>query len=131
MISAKETISKMPSWETLVKKYQNAPNRKSIWQLCNSFLPFLVLWYLMFLSIDVNYWITLLLALPAAGFVVRIFIIQHDCGHGSFFKSKRANGEWPAALFLLLRITTGVKITPFIMQGQVNLIKEVSATFTL
>jgi omega-6 fatty acid desaturase (delta-12 desaturase) len=97
MISAKETTSKLPSWENLVKKYQNAPNRKSIWQLCNSFIPFLVLWYLMLLSIDVSYWITLLLALPAAGFVVRIFIIQHDCGHGSFFKSKRANDFWGMA----------------------------------
>jgi omega-6 fatty acid desaturase (delta-12 desaturase) len=48
----------------------------------------------MYLSLDLSYWITLLLALPAAGFVVRIFIIQHDCGHGSFFKSRRANDTW-------------------------------------
>ncbi|MGB5530753.1 MAG: hypothetical protein WBQ32_12365, partial [Ignavibacteriaceae bacterium] len=73
MKSVKETTSKIPSWENLVKKYQTAPNRKSIWQLCNSFIPFLIIWYLMFLSIDISYWITLLLALPAAGFVLRIF----------------------------------------------------------
>ena len=101
MISAKETFSKIPSWESLVKKYQTAPNRKSIWQLCNSFIPFLIIWYLMILSIDVSYWVTLLLALPAAGFVVRIFIIQHDCGHGSFFKSKRANDFWGMAASII------------------------------
>ena len=85
---------KLPSWESLVKKYQNAPNRKSIWQLTNSFLPYFIIWYLMYLSLDVSYWLTLLLSLPAAGFVVRIFIIQHDCGHGSFFKSRKANDFW-------------------------------------
>jgi len=45
----------------------------------------------MYLSLAVSYWLTLILAIPAAGFMVRIFIIFHDCGHGSFFPSKRAN----------------------------------------
>jgi omega-6 fatty acid desaturase (delta-12 desaturase) len=45
----------------------------------------------MYLSLELSYWLTLALALPAAGFLARIFIIQHDCGHGSFFKSARAN----------------------------------------
>jgi omega-6 fatty acid desaturase (delta-12 desaturase) len=44
----------------------------------------------MLLSLDWPYWTTLLLALPAAGFLTRLFIIQHDCGHGSFFESRRA-----------------------------------------
>ena len=45
----------------------------------------------MLYALNYSYWITLLLAFPASGFTVRIFIIQHDCGHGSFFKSRRAN----------------------------------------
>lgn len=45
----------------------------------------------MFRSLEVGYWLTLILAVPTAGFLVRIFIIQHDCGHGSFFGSRRAN----------------------------------------
>ncbi len=54
-------------------------------------------------SLQVGYWLTLLLAVPAAGFLVRIFIIQHDCGHGSFFKSRRANDTvgFLASLFTL------------------------------
>lgn len=45
-------------------------------------------------SLDVSYWLTLALAVPAAGFLVRVFIIFHDCGHGSFFRSRRANDFW-------------------------------------
>lgn len=45
----------------------------------------------MFYTLNISFWLVLLLAFPAAGFVIRLFIIQHDCGHGSFFKSTRAN----------------------------------------
>jgi omega-6 fatty acid desaturase (delta-12 desaturase) len=49
------------------------------------------LWSGMTLSMKYGYWITLLLAVPAAGLVVRFFMIQHDCGHAAFFKSRRMN----------------------------------------
>jgi acyl-lipid omega-6 desaturase (Delta-12 desaturase) len=88
-----ETISKINpnDWKSLVAQYQSSHTWKSIWQLINSFIPFFAIWYVMYLSLDKGYWLTLLLAIPAAGFQVRIFIIQHDCGHGSFFKSNKAN----------------------------------------
>ena len=79
------------AWSTLVAKYQAANPWQSIWQVVNTLIPFSLLWYLMYLSLAYSYWFTLGLALPAAGFLVRIFIIQHDCGHGSFFKSRKAN----------------------------------------
>ncbi|WP_035693645.1 fatty acid desaturase [Azospirillum halopraeferens] len=63
----------------------------SAWQVVNSFIPFFALCAAMYASLEFSYWLTLALAIPAAGFVVRIFIIQHDCGHGSFFRSRRAN----------------------------------------
>jgi len=78
-------------WKTLVAKYQQPDVRMSIWQVVNSFGGLFIFWILMYFSLNIGYWLTLLLAIPAAGFMVRIFIIQHDCGHGSFFKSKRAN----------------------------------------
>jgi fatty acid desaturase len=62
-----------------------------VWQIINSFGPYFILSYLMYRSLDVSYWITLALALLGAGFQVRTFIIFHDCCHGSFFKSQRAN----------------------------------------
>ena len=79
------------TWRTAVAKYQKSHIWKSIWQLCNTLLPFFLLWYLMYRSLDYSYWLTLALAVPAAGLMIRIFIIQHDCGHGSFFKSRAAN----------------------------------------
>jgi omega-6 fatty acid desaturase (delta-12 desaturase) len=65
--------------------------RSSAWQLGNSLVPYLILWGLMAWALNVSYWIALALAVPAAGFLVRIFIIFHDCCHASFFKSRRAN----------------------------------------
>jgi len=59
--------------------------------LADSIGPLIALWVLMYFSIDVSYWITLALAVPAAGFMVRIFIIFHDCGHKSFFKEAKWN----------------------------------------
>ena len=79
------------AWQKVVAEYQQPDALRSWWQVINSIVPYLVLWALMVLSLRVSYWLTLLLAIPAAGFMVRIFIIFHDCGHGSFFKSKRLN----------------------------------------
>lgn len=75
----------------IVSRYNKPDLGKSIWQIINSLVPYAALWYLMYLSLGVSYWITLGLAVLATGFLVRIFIIFHDCGHGSFFKSVRAN----------------------------------------
>lgn len=79
------------SWREVVKKYNKPDPRKSIWQIVNSLVPYIILWYLMYLSLEISYLITLGLSVLAAGFLVRLFIIFHDCGHGSFFRSQRAN----------------------------------------
>lgn len=89
--SEMESQNSKQSWIEVVNKYNFPDNGKSIWQIINSFVPYVLLWYLMYLSLDYSYWITLGLSILAAGFLVRIFIIFHDCGHGSFFKSGRAN----------------------------------------
>jgi len=79
------------SWKDAVAKHATPVPRSSIWQLVNSLVPYLALWGLMVWTLNISYWITLALAVPAAGFLVRIFIIFHDCCHASFFKSRRAN----------------------------------------
>lgn len=79
------------SWQKIIMKYNQPDLRKSIWQILNSFIPYVILWILMVQSLKVSYLLTLFLALIASGLMVRIFIIFHDCGHGSFFKSKKAN----------------------------------------
>ena len=79
------------NWITVISGY-NRPNKlKSWWQIINSVGPYFILWVLMIKTIDISYWLTLLLVVLAAGFLVRIFIIFHDCGHGSFFISQKMN----------------------------------------
>lgn len=89
--SAAPTPKLANSWKQIVSKYQVPAVNRSVWQMVNTLVPYATLWYLMYLSLGVSYWLTLPLAVLAAGFVVRVFIIFHDCGHGSFFKSRKAN----------------------------------------
>ena len=94
------------SWKKILIKYQQPALWRSIWQIVNSLVPYLVLWVLMYLSLAVSYWLVVPLAILAAGFLVRVFIIFHDCGHGSFFKSRQAND--------ILGFLTGVLVfTPY------------------
>jgi omega-6 fatty acid desaturase (delta-12 desaturase) len=79
------------TWIQVISKYNFPDAAKSWWQLINSVIPYILLWILMVLSLKISYLLTLLLSIVAAGFLVRIFIIFHDCGHGSFFKSKELN----------------------------------------
>ena len=78
-------------WQRLTKPYQNPDIVRSLWQLLNSVIGYGVLWYLMYLSLSVSYWYTLGLSVLASGLLIRTFIIFHDCGHGSFFRSQKAN----------------------------------------
>jgi omega-6 fatty acid desaturase (delta-12 desaturase) len=77
-----------PSWMEIVSKYNFSDPVRSWWQVTNSVGPYLILWAAMVWSLNISYFLTLFLAVFAAGFLVRIFIIFHDCGHGSFFRSK-------------------------------------------
>jgi acyl-lipid omega-6 desaturase (Delta-12 desaturase) len=80
-------------WQGIVSKYAYADTWRSLWQVANSVIPFMVGWWLMYRSLAIGYWLTLLLAVPTAGFMVRCFIIFHDCCHGSFFKTIKANDK--------------------------------------
>jgi len=83
--------TEFPVLRERLRAFQNPVTAQSLGQLANSFLPFCGLWGLMAASLSLGYWLPLLLAIPAAGFVIRLFIIQHDCGHGAFFRSRWAN----------------------------------------
>ena len=91
MENGTQILKTSPSWMEVVSKYNFSDPLKSWWQLINSVIPYLALWAAMIWSLHISYWITILLSVFAAGFLVRIFIIFHDCGHGSFFKSQRLN----------------------------------------
>src|SRR5262245_24982001 len=72
-------------YRSLLIGYRTPNLGRSLWQLLSTIIPFAACWTLMYFSMRYSYWITLALALPTAGFLVRVFIIQHDCGHRSFF----------------------------------------------
>ena len=82
-----------PAWYKTIAPYGSSNLRKSLWQLLDTFIPYCVTWALMLHTVQrgYSYWITLALAVVAGGLMVRIFILFHDCCHGSLFASRRAN----------------------------------------
>lgn len=88
---AENSLPTMKQFNQMLSPYMKPTWKAAAQQLLNTVLPLLVLWVLMFLSLRVSYWLTILLAIPASGFLVRTFILFHDCGHNSFTPSVRAN----------------------------------------
>jgi acyl-lipid omega-6 desaturase (Delta-12 desaturase) len=79
------------SWKAIVERYQRPSTGRGVWQVANTLVPYVGLWVLMYFTAGISWWLTVPLAVLAGAFLVRVFIISHDCGHGSFFKSQRAN----------------------------------------
>jgi len=79
---------KTSDWLQTLARYRE-PNRvRSVIEIAVTIVPFVLLWIAAWLALSVSYILTLAIAVPAAGFLVRLFLIQHDCGHGSFFGKK-------------------------------------------
>ncbi|MCX6286677.1 MAG: fatty acid desaturase [Bacteroidetes bacterium] len=92
------------SWVQIVKKY-NRPNHVTSWvQLSANLFLYSLAWFLMYLSLSISWWITLGLSILAAGMLVRLFIIYHDLGHGSFFKSRMLS-NWMGIFLGILTFT--------------------------
>ena len=79
------------AWKEIVARYQKPSVWRAVWQIVNTVVPYAALWYLMYLCLPVSWWLVVPLAILAGGILVRVFIIFHDCGHGSYFKSRGAN----------------------------------------
>jgi len=77
------------SWIKIITRYNHPDPMRSWFQFGSNLLLYIIAWFIMYKSLAISYWITLILAIPAAGMLVRLFIIHHDCGHGSYFRSKR------------------------------------------
>lgn len=80
-------------WQRALLAYSVPIPWKSGLQLASNLLGYFALWLAMWQAAEISHALSLALALPAAGFVLRLFSIQHDCGHGAFFRSRRAN-DW-------------------------------------
>ncbi len=86
-----QTLADNAVWKEIVAEYQKPSLGRAVWQILNTVIPYGTLWYLMYLCLPVSWWLVVPLAVLAGAFLVRVFIIFHDCGHGSYFKSRAAN----------------------------------------
>lgn len=78
-------------WRESVARHEQPSLRHSLVDVATSVVPYLALTVAMYLCLNISVWITLALAVPAAGFLLRTFIVFHDCAHGSFLPDRRAN----------------------------------------
>src|SRR5207247_6001514 len=88
----------------ILSRYRAPSPARSIVELVITAGPLILLWFLMLATLDLGYWLCPLLAVPAAGFLVRLFMIQHDCGHGAFFHHRLAN-DWVGRIIGVLTLT--------------------------
>jgi omega-6 fatty acid desaturase (delta-12 desaturase) len=88
----------------ILARYRDPDPLRSTYELIVTAVPFFALWAVMLLCLSYGYWLTLIVAVPAAGFLVRLFMIQHDCGHGSFFRRPLAN-RWVGRAIGVLTLT--------------------------
>jgi omega-6 fatty acid desaturase (delta-12 desaturase) len=89
-----------------IRAFQAPQQKRAVWQVVSTFTLYIVLTVAMYASVKISPWLTVLLAIPASGLIVRIFMFQHDCGHNSFFASPRGNR-------ILGRVCSLVTVTPF------------------
>ncbi len=93
------------NWTRILNGYREPSSTRSAFELVITFLPLAGLWVAMWAAMHfVGFWLALLIAIPAAGFLVRLFMIQHDCGHGAFFPHKQLN-DWTGRIIGVLTMT--------------------------
>jgi omega-6 fatty acid desaturase (delta-12 desaturase) len=97
-------IPSVKHWRGLIARFQIPSSSRALGQLTDSLIPYILLWVGMVYALAESYWLMLPIAILASGFLVRIFIIFHDCGHESFFRSRRAN-HFTGAVTGLLTLT--------------------------
>jgi omega-6 fatty acid desaturase (delta-12 desaturase) len=99
------TVADAGRWTRILNRYREPSCSRSVAELAITALPFAALWIGAWLALSLgHWWASLLIAVPAAGFLVRLFMIQHDCGHGACFSHRRAN-DWVGRIIGVLTLT--------------------------
>ncbi|GGH54621.1 fatty acid desaturase [Frigidibacter albus] len=91
-------------WLSILARYREPSTRRSLFELAVTLIPLFALWALAWMALSVSPWLALALAVANGAFLVRIFIIQHDCGHGAFLKNRRAQ-DWVGRVLGVLTLT--------------------------
>ncbi|KAA1176658.1 fatty acid desaturase [Rhizobium tropici] len=92
------------AWLKILATYRQPHMRRSVFELIITLVPFALFWSGACISVAQGFWPGLVLVLPAAGFLLRLFMIQHDCGHGSFF-ARRGVDTWTGRMLGVLTLT--------------------------
>ncbi len=103
-VSPSPNLDSPKAWTPILNRYRQQSWIRSIAELAMTAGLLALFWTVMLASLKVGYWLTLLLAVPTAGFMVRIFILQHDCGHGSSFR-RRATNDWVGRILGVFTLT--------------------------
>jgi omega-6 fatty acid desaturase (delta-12 desaturase) len=102
MTRTMNTDTTQPSWKEMLAPYERPQTRQAVMQIATSLLPYLALTTLGYLTLGNPVWLTVLLAIPSAGFLIRTFVVFHDCAHGSLLPSRKANVRVGAFLGLFV-----------------------------
>ncbi|HWK01726.1 MAG TPA: fatty acid desaturase [Xanthobacteraceae bacterium] len=92
------------AWMQTLARYREPNGARSIFEIVITVVPLVLLWAVILIAVHFGHWYALVLIIPAAGFMVRLFMIQHDCGHGSFFRGKQAN-DWVGRIIGIFTLT--------------------------
>lgn len=97
------TESAIP-WPSRLAAYKRSDDRRAGFEITVTLLPYIAIWVLMWQLANVSLWLPLLLTVPASALLVRLFMIQHDCGHNAFFSSRRTN-DWVGRFLGVMTLT--------------------------
>lgn len=92
------------AWVRVLARYREPSTRRSLLELAATLVPFVLLWVLAWVSLDISIWLTLAIAVANGFFLVRLFCIQHDCGHASFFRNRLVQ-DWVGRCMGVLTLT--------------------------
>lgn len=95
---------KPADWTRILAKYREPNHARSVFEVAVTLAPFMAIWALAWWSLSLSPWLALALAVANSAFLVRLFMIQHDCGHGAFFKNRRV-GDWVGRCIGVLTLT--------------------------
>lgn len=91
-------------WLSVLARYREPSTRRSLLELAATLVPFVALWALAWMALSISPWLAVAVAMLNGAFLVRIFIIQHDCGHGAFLKNRTAQ-DWLGRVLGVLTLT--------------------------
>ena len=103
-ISPRPAPTSARDWLSVLARYREPSTRRSLWELAATLIPFFALWALAWMALSISPWLALGLAMLNGAFLVRIFIIQHDCGHGAFLANRTAQ-DWLGRALGVLTLT--------------------------